>query len=91
MGRQVFFDGSHRGRNVHVPEDQVTVSLGGSLPASEPAGMGPDSVGAQYAASLPPTLDPFVNDPFLGGRVATPSAKQVHGQLPGRKVSNGDD
>jgi len=81
MGRQVFFDGSHRGRSVHVPEDQVTISLGGSLPASEPAGMGPNSVGAQYAASLPKTLDPFADDPFVGGRVMTPSGKPVPGQV----------
>jgi len=93
MGKQVFFDGSHRGRNVHVPEDQVTISLGGSLPATEPPGFGPNSVGAQRdPRSKSKYFDPFANDPFMGGRVMTPSAKPAPGQVsPGRKGTNGGD
>ena len=84
---QVYFDGSGRGRSVDVAESQIAASLGGGLPPQSEPGFGPDSIGAQHSASLPKSLDPFAADPFVGGSVTTPSGKQVHRQLPGRKVS----
>ena len=85
MGKRFRFDG-RKGvggePNQGVPETQIDLSLGGAVPASDPKGFGPGGVGEQYAASLPKTLDPFAADPFVGGRVMTPSGKQVHGQLP---------
>ena len=45
----VRFDGSHKGRSDSGPPDsQISLSLGGSFPASDPKGFGPGAVGEQY-------------------------------------------
>lgn len=85
---QVYFDGSHRGHSVNVAEDQNSVVLGGSdAVASDPPGFGPHSVGARYKASLPKTLDPFGGTLTQKDTGLPSGGKQVHQQLPGRKVT----
>lgn len=93
MGRMFPIDG-RKGQggepNQGVPEEQITLALGGTHPASATPGMGPRSFGVKGRIPHESLKPSTMSDGPVGDHRLPSGGSAVPGQLPKRQVS-GDD